>query len=58
MRKVSILVLAVLVAVIAFSCGKKVQEPLTEAPFFTTLEEAKLAAADGRPMLLDFWSDT
>lgn len=57
MRKVSILVLAVLVAVIAFSCGKKVQEPLTEAPFFATLEEAKQAASDGRPILLDFYTD-
>lgn len=57
MRRVSILVFVMLAAIIAFSCGKKVQEPLTEAPFFATLDEAKLAAADGRPILLDFYTD-
>ncbi len=57
MRRVSILVLVMLVAVIAISCGKKVQEPLTEAPFFASLEEAKQAALDGRPILLDFYTD-
>lgn len=57
MRRVSILVFVMLVAVLAISCGKKVQEPLTEAPFFASLEEAKQAAKDGRPILLDFYTD-
>jgi hypothetical protein len=35
-----------------------VQEPLTEAPFVTTLADAKLAAAEGKPILLDFYTDT
>jgi len=58
MRRISILVFVMLVAVLAISCGQKVQEPLTEAPFFASLEEAKQAAADGRPILLDFYTDT
>lgn len=57
MRRVSILVLFVLLVVIAVSCGKKVQEPLTQAPFFTTLDDAQKAAKDGRPILMEFYTD-
>ncbi len=59
MRSVSILLAVLLVTVIAVSCGQKApQEPLTDAPFVTTLAEAKQAAAEGKPILLDFYTDT
>ena len=59
MRKFSMILTVLLVTVIAVSCGQKVaEEPLTEAPFVTTLADAKLAAAEGKPILLDFYTDT
>lgn len=59
MRRLSMLLLFLLVTVIAVSCGQKVvEEPLTSAPFVTTLADAKLAAAEGKPILLDFFTDT
>lgn len=59
MRKVSILSLVfIIVAMVIVSCGQKqVQEPLTEAPFFTTLEEGKQAASADKPILVDFYTD-
>jgi len=59
MRKVWMPLLVLLITVIAVSCGQKMQEePLTAAPFVTTLADAKLAAAEGKPILLDFFTDT
>ena len=58
MRSVSILLSVLLVAVLAVSCGQKVEEVLTDAPYVTTLAEAKAAAADGKPILIDFFTDT
>ncbi|UCE25299.1 MAG: hypothetical protein JSU74_04450 [Candidatus Zixiibacteriota bacterium] len=57
MRRISVLTSLLLVAVMAMSCGQKIQEPLTEAPFFVTFTEAKQAAVDGKPILLDFFTD-
>ncbi len=57
MRRISVLTSLLLVAVMAMSCGQKIQEPLTEAPFFATFAEAKQAAVDGKPILLDFFTD-
>jgi hypothetical protein len=56
MSRKSILMSAFMVAVVAVSCGQKVQEPLTEAPFVTTLTEAKTAAAGSKAILLDFYT--
>ena len=59
MRSASILMSVLLIAVLAVSCGQEVEEVvLTDAPFVTSLAEAKAAAADGKPILLDFYTDT
>jgi len=58
MRKVQILLILLMVALLAVSCGqKKEAEPtLTTSPSFASFDEAK-AAANGKPILIDFYTD-
>ncbi|MFH1688455.1 MAG: hypothetical protein ABIE70_13165 [bacterium] len=50
---------ALLVIVMVMACSKQEPvEPLTDAPFFKTLEAAQLAAADnGKYIVVDFYTD-
>ncbi len=58
MRTVSTLSLVLIVAMVIVSCGQKqVQEPLTEAPHFTTLEEGLQAAGAEQAVLVDFYTE-
>lgn len=53
MRNVMILLLTVMVVVMLTG---PVSAEITEAPYHTTLEAAR-QAADGRPILVDFYTD-
>ncbi len=63
MQKKILTIAAVIIAVIAVSCGKKAEEASVSAPsgdnfYYTTFAEAKVAAeASGKNMVLDFYTD-
>ena len=59
MRTIFLTVAFLMVVLVAASCGQKqVEQVLTTAPFFTTLEEAKaIAAGNGKNILVDFYTD-
>ena len=58
MRVVGTVITVLLTIMIIASCGEKVVE-VPGAPFLTSYEEAKTqAAANGRDILIDFYTDT
>jgi thiol:disulfide interchange protein len=42
---------------VMLSCGDKLEQQLTEAPFFTTFEEGLKVATADKPVLVDFYTD-
>lgn len=57
MQTVRVLTLALIIALMALSCGQKIDQNLTEAPFFTSLEEGMKAASVGKSIVVDFYTD-
>ncbi len=63
MQKKFFMIVAVMIAVIAASCGKKADQASVPAPtggkfYYSTFAEGKIAAdASGKAMLLDFYTD-
>jgi len=54
--------LAVLVLAVSFGCvGEQTPQSLVsepgKAPYYTDLAEAKMAAAEGQMLAVDFWAD-
>ncbi|UCD65123.1 MAG: hypothetical protein JSW34_06755 [Candidatus Zixiibacteriota bacterium] len=56
MQTIRVLSLALIVALIALSCGQKGDSDLLEAPFFTSYTEGLEAAASGKSVLVDFFT--
>lgn len=58
MRTASLLMLVLTVAVVALSCGQKqLEEVAVSAPFMSSLADAKDAAAGGKSIVIDFYTD-
>ena len=57
MQTVRVVSLVLVIALIALSCGQKIDQNLNEAPFFTTMEEGMKAASVGKSIVVDFYTD-
>ena len=56
-----VIMLALLIMAIGFGCSNDAPKSLVaetgKAPYYTDLAEAKLAAAEGQLLAVDFWAD-
>lgn len=57
MHTFRILVVVLVATFVMLSCGDKLEQQLTEAPFFTTFEEGLKVATADKPVLVDFYTD-